>query len=146
MISKNRRQRKRKILAVEQFGRPSVGIRRARRFERLEDRRLLSNTPYATIADNLNGQLSTLQSQLTTVLDALHTGTTGIVPFLGNQVGDAAKVINQFETTLHDAIHNLGTITDPSGTQLVNAINTALAPGNSTAWSFKPRRFHSLAI
>ncbi len=134
MNRKSRSDSKPKSLAVEQFGRPLSVIRRARmrRFERLEDRRLLTTTPYATIADNLNGQLLTLQSQLTTVLDALKTGTTAIVPFVGNQVGEAAKVINQFETTLHDAIHNLGTISDPNGTQLVNAINTALAQGNSS--------------
>jgi hypothetical protein len=96
--------------------------------ERLEDRRLLSTTPFPQIANDLNSRLTSVQSQLTTVLDNLHTGTSSIVPFLGNKLGDVSQLVNRFNTQLHDAINNLGNVDNPADSLIQNAVAGALGP------------------
>ncbi len=89
---------------------------------------MLSGTDFGQIANSLNTQLNGVQTQLNTVLDALKTGTTSTIPFLGKKLGDAAQIINKFETNLHTAIASLGTVTTTFDTQLQTAIINALGP------------------
>jgi N-acetylneuraminic acid mutarotase len=102
-------------------------------FERLEDRRLLSITPFTQVATDLKNELDGVQSKLTALLDAYQTGTHSSLPFVGDKLGDAAQVVNRFGSQLHDALNALGNTNFATPNDLDAAIRGALAPALGSA-------------
>ncbi|HVA47067.1 MAG TPA: choice-of-anchor tandem repeat GloVer-containing protein [Pirellulales bacterium] len=101
--------------------------------EPLENRRLLSTTPFSTVASSLNTELAGLQTQLTSLLDAYQTGTNSSLPFLGNTLGDAAQVVSRFGPQLHDALNALGNTDYATPADLDAAVQNALGPALGSA-------------
>lgn len=110
------------------YGQPSGLYGRQTQVEYLEDRRLLTVVPFATLATDLRGDLHDLESRIVNSLNDFATGQNSSLPFVGDQLGDAAKAISRFSQQVYDAIATLGSVDEPAPSVLQNALFNALGP------------------
>jgi hypothetical protein len=101
--------------------------------EPLEDRRLLTSTPFNQIATDLSNVLtdahSGVQAQLTNVLNAYNgTGANSSIPFVGDKLGTAAQIVDRFSTSLQNALAAIGNTDFSDSGALDSAIKNALGP------------------
>jgi hypothetical protein len=92
-------------------------------FEELECRRLLA-ADFTGVATNLQSALEVMQSQVTVALDAAQTGSQSHIPIVGDTLGQAAQFVSKFNDGLTQAIQDLNDITNPTDTQIKQAILT----------------------
>ncbi len=103
---------------------PSI-IHRRPLFEELESRRMLA-TDFGQIASALNGQLQLMQTAVTASLNNYHSGAFSTLPFVGHSLGNAAQIVtnspNSFNSHVTSALAALGTIANPTDSQIQNAL------------------------
>ena len=90
-------------------------------WEVLEDRRLLT-TDFGQIAAALNGQLLGVQTQLTSTLNNYRSGSDSSLPLVGHLLGNASQIVTRFSTDLRNALSGLGSINNPSDSDIQNAL------------------------
>src|SRR4051812_17077096 len=97
--------------------------RRLRRplFEELEDRRMLS-VNFSNLANSLDSQLASMQSRVTSGLNAYKTGQQSTIPLVGSSLGTASQVVSRFNMDVKNALASLGTISNPTESQIQNAL------------------------
>src|SRR3954467_1711391 len=76
-----------------------AGRQRRPLFEELEDRRLLA-VNFANLSNSLDSQLVSMQSRVTSGLNAYKTGTQSTIPLVGGSLGTASQVVNRFNMDL----------------------------------------------
>ena len=91
----------------------------ALQLEKLEERTLLSGTPFPLIASSLDSELTILQNQVSVVLD-----NASSLPFVGHKLGDAAKFVSTFQQSVHTALQGLDNLA--SDDSIRNALFSAL--------------------
>ncbi len=92
----------------------------------MEDRRLLA-VDFVQVADTLDAELVSLQGRIVSSLNLLKTGATSIVPVLGDQLGDAARFVNDFGDDLSRLLESLGQVATPNASSIQAALNSGLS-------------------
>ncbi len=111
---KSTRRRLRKTVKLDRHSRRPL-------FEELEDRRLLA-VNFTNLASSLDSQLTGMQTQLTSTLNNYQTGPLSSIPLVGKSLGSAAQIVSSFSTQLKSGLAGLGTLSNPTDSQIQNAL------------------------